>query len=158
MDGEQRSTVLPNEWVAALFRRFRVIYGSRLDTMWVGTKQDELTAAWAAELGPFEAADIKLALEALRHSNPEFPPSLFEFRNLCKEAMRSRIQTVPKLPSIRYRSVAPEVLAAIHELTKDPINRKRDPKDWARKILQREAAGERLPIYALTSAREVLGV
>ena len=126
--------------------------------MWVGTDAEELVSVWADTLASYELTDMKLALDSLRYSNPEWPPTAFEFANLCKEAMRGRVQTVPKLPSIRYREVAPEVLAAIHELTKDPINRKRDPKDWARKILQREAAGERMPVYALSSAREVLGL
>jgi hypothetical protein len=52
----------------------------------------------------------------------------------------------------------PEVLAMMHELTADPLNRKRDPKDWARKLIQRDAAGEPISHYALKSAREVLGL
>jgi hypothetical protein len=126
--------------------------------MWKDSDPDQVRELWAADLAPYDPADIKAALAAMGHAHPDFPPTLYEFRNLCREAMRARTQTVPKLPSIRYRSVAPEVLAAIHELTRDPVKRKRDPRDWARRILQREAAGERMPVYALTCAREALGL
>ncbi|MDE2022402.1 MAG: hypothetical protein KGI71_05840 [Patescibacteria group bacterium] len=126
--------------------------------MWVGTDADALVSVWAEELAAYELVDMKHALDALRYSNPEWPPTAFEFANLCKEAMRGRVQSMPQITSVRYGGPSPEVLAAIHELTRDPLKRQRDPKDWARRILQRETAGERQPIYAVTSAREALGL
>jgi len=51
---------------------------------------------------------------------------------------------------------SPEVIAAIHELTADPVNRKRDPLDWARRIIQRDANGYHVNLFALQSAREAL--
>jgi hypothetical protein len=85
---------LPSEWVRQIFRRFRVIYGSRLDSMWSGADANDLTQAWAVELAAYEGVDIKAAIEGLRDSNfVEWPPTLFQFADLCREARRRRTQT-----------------------------------------------------------------
>ena len=125
--------------------------------MWGDANMDEVLAVWGEGLARYEAVDIKRALEAMVLAYADYPPTLPQFTALCRDARNARCQQEPKL-TVRYSPVSPEVLAAIHELTKDPVNRKRDPKDWARRILQREANGEKLPIYALTSARAALGL
>lgn len=138
--------------------RFRAVYGNRVDTVYGAGQSAELVDVWRDELGSFDPSDIRAALDALRFAYVDYPPTLYQFAALCRDAMRARSQSVAKVTHIRYGQPSPEILAAIHELTKDPLRRKTGPRDWARKILQREANGERLPIYALTSSREVLGI
>lgn len=127
--------------------------------MWKDSNPDEVQALWAADLSAFDAADIKSALATMGHAYPNYPPTLYEFRALCRDAMRARVQTTHRVEYVRYGGPSPEVMAEIHKLTRTMKGEtERDPHDWARRILQREANGERMPIYALTSAREVLGV
>ena len=156
MDGNESS--LPSAWIARLFSRFQAAYGNRMQTMWKDADPQEVQALWAAELSAFDAVDIRTALAAMGHAYPEYPPTLYEFRNLCRDAARSRSQLTARVEHTRYGGPSPVVLAAIHELTKDPLTRKRDPRDWARKILKREQEGERVTMYALQCAREALGL
>ena len=158
MDGNETSAVLPSAWIERLFSRFRAIYGNRVETMWREADPREVQSVWGESLGRYEAVDIKRALETMVLAYADYPPTLPQFTSMCRDARNARTQQAAKLTHVRYNPVAPEVLAAIHELTRDPVNRKRDPKDWARRILARESAGEKLPIIALTSAREALGL
>lgn len=126
--------------------------------MWKDADPLEVQSLWAAELSAYEATDIKSALAAMGHAYQDYPPTLYQFRQLCRDACRARSQSARKVEYVRYGGPSPEVLAAIHELTSDPAKRKRDPKDWARRVLQREADGEKLPLIAVRYAREALGI
>lgn len=126
--------------------------------MWAGTPADELCAAWAIELGRFDGEDIRRALEAMRFAYKQFPPTLYEFADLCRDASRMRAQTVRRIDPPPSGIANAEVLAAVHRLTRNMLDRKRDPRDWARRILTREQAGERMTIYAVRCAKEALGI
>ena len=157
MDGSKESSpALPSAWIERLFARFQAAYGNRTATMWKDANPDEVRALWAEELGRFDPSDIRSALEALRYAHLDYPPTLYEFGSLCRNAMAGRTQAVAKVTYVRYGQVAPEVLAIVHELVKS--QRKRDPRDWARKILKREMDGEKVNLYALQSAKEALGI
>lgn len=162
MPDEARSTVTHSELVQRLFHRFRLLYGSKVEQMWVGTTPDELVAAWADELAAYWPIEMKDALGALRYSNPEWPPTAFEFANLCKEAARGRrVEPLRLSASVNNAPPDPRVLAEVHRLTaamRDP-DRKRDPRDWARTILREHVAGT----YAggeigVRYAKEALGI
>jgi len=148
---------LPSEWVSRLFSRFQAIYGNKAATMWADADLNEVRSVWAESLGRYEAVDIKRALETMVLAYTDYPPTLPQFAAMCRDARAIRGQGLPKIVH-RYGGPSPEVLAAIHELTADPVNRKRDPKDWARKIVKREAEGEKVNLYSLECAREVLGI
>jgi hypothetical protein len=126
--------------------------------MWGDADRDELHQVWGENLGSYAAEDIKRALETMVIAYTDYPPTLPQFAQLCRDSRNVRGQQMPKLAYVKAGAPSPEMLAAIHELTADPVNRKRDPKDWARKIVKREAEGEMVNLYALTSAREALGL
>jgi len=150
---------LPSEWISRLFSRFQAIYGNRTQTMWKDADPDEVRSVWADSLARFEAVDIKRALETMMMvaAYAEYPPTLPQFAAMCRDAKSVRSQGMPKVVH-RYGRPGPDVMAMIHELTADPVNRKRDPKDWARKLIKRDADGEMVNLYALNSAREALGL
>jgi len=163
MDGS--STGLPNEWISRLFGRFRSIYGNKVDVMYGSTATDpketerqmaDLTATWASVLGRYEGEDLRRALETMLLAYADFPPTLPQFSAMCRDARSARGQAANKVTNVRYGQVAPEVLAVIHELTADPMNRRRDAKDWARKLVKDDADGKTVNLYALQSAREAL--
>jgi hypothetical protein len=149
---------LPSEWISRLFSRFQAIYGNRVQTTWKDADPDEVRAVWGDGLARYEAPDIKRALETMMIAYPDFPPTLPRFAAMCRDARSARGQEATKVTYVRYGQPSPEVMAAIHELTADPVNRKRDPKDWARRLVKRDADGETVNLYALASAKEALGV
>jgi hypothetical protein len=126
--------------------------------MWADADPIEVRAVWGEELVPFDGVDIRAAIEACRTAYPDYPPTLFQFSALCRDASRRRTASVPKLEGPRRGSsgIAPEVLAQIHTLLDK--GRQRDPKDWARRVLKRADAGEPMPLIAITSAKEALGI
>lgn len=127
--------------------------------MWAGTEPEDLTRAWAEELCGYEGSDIRMALEAMRFAFVEWPPSLFQFADLCRDARLRRLQTTRVLKDLSPKhEIDAKVLAEINQLTRNwREKRKSDPRDWARKILQREQAGERMSVYSVQCAKEALG-
>ena len=162
MPDEARSTVPHTELVRRLFHRFRLVYGSKVEQMWIGTTPDDVVGVWAEELAAYTPIEMKDALDAMRYACPEWPPTAYQFANLCKEAARGRrsAHSRPAL-SVRYGAPDPQVLAEIHRLAesmRDP-NRKRDKRDWARTILREEAEGVyRGGAYGVQCAKEALGI
>lgn len=126
--------------------------------MWKDADPNELREVWGEALTRFEAVDIKRALETMVVAYPDYPPTLPQFSSMCRDARAVRGQAAAKVTHVRFGEPSPEVLAVIHELTAGPVNRKRDPKDWARRIVKREVDGEKVEPYSLTCAREALGI
>ena len=92
---------LPNEWIGKLFMRLRSIYGNKVQTMYGEANADDLTATWATELGAYDAEDIRRALEAMREAYKEFPPTLYQFADLCRDARKRRADEAVKLEGPR---------------------------------------------------------
>lgn len=111
----------------------RTVYGSKLDSMWAGVPQADLFASWATELGAFDGEDIRRALVALRQSHPAFPPTLYEFRQLCQDGMRARIGNQRRLPAPRGE-IDPRVRERISQMARSmrrraPASLERQPGD-----------------------------
>src|SRR5574337_1531708 len=161
MDGSRSGSSLPSEWISRLFSRFQAAYGNRAETMWRDADPTQVRELWADELGPYAAEDIRVALAAMGHAYPDFPPTLYQFRALCRDAAQARGQSAAKITHVRFGAPDPRVIAEIHRLAeamRDP-NRKRDKRDWARAILREEAEGVyRGGAYSVQCAREALGI
>jgi hypothetical protein len=97
----ESSTSLPREWIQRLFLRMTAVYGNRFAQMWGDVPQDEVVATWADELGRFSADDIKEALAILPKAFIHYPPTLYEFADLCSDAKKRRSQSVAKLDAPR---------------------------------------------------------
>lgn len=119
---------------------------------------DDLVSTWAEGLGRFDAIDIKRGLETMLIAYADYPPTLPQFLGLCRDARAARTQETSKLTVVRYGKVAPGVLAEIHKVANLHADRKRDPKDWARKLIAKEIEGEPVHAYALQCAKEALGI
>ncbi len=82
---------LPSAWVDRLFSRLAAFYGSqKLATMWVDADMAEVKAVWAEQLGRFEPASISAALQRLIDSGNQWPPTLPEFVELCRQSAIGR--------------------------------------------------------------------
>lgn len=73
---------LPDAWVERLFARLTAIYGARLADLWRGADLEEVKEVWAVELADLTGEEIARGLAACR--DRKFPPTLPEFRELCR--------------------------------------------------------------------------
>ena len=82
---------LPLAWVDRLFSRFTAFYGSqKVGAMWVDADMPEVRAAWAEQLGRFAPQTIADALQRLIDSGNQWPPTLPEFVELCRQSAIGR--------------------------------------------------------------------
>lgn len=82
---------LPAAWIDRLFARFTAFYGSqKVGTMWVDAGMAEVKAVWAEQLARFEPASIAGALQRLVDGGNQWPPTLPEFVELCRQSSLDR--------------------------------------------------------------------
>jgi hypothetical protein len=85
--------------VDRLFARFVALYGSqKVGAMWADADLAEVKMVWAVQLSRFNPQSIKVALQCLIDSGREWPPTLPEFIEACRQAALGRQQRqVPAL-------------------------------------------------------------
>ena len=84
--------------VERLFSRFVALYGSqKVGAMWADADLAEVKMVWAIQLSRFNPHSIKVALQCLIDSGREWPPTLPEFIEMCRQAALGRQQQVPAL-------------------------------------------------------------
>lgn len=127
---------LPPEWVERIFKRMALEYGSRLGSLWAGLDPEEVKAHWAQELGGYVKAPQALA-HALEHLPEDRPPTLPEFRRLCRGA------PVPAVLALSAPCAdAAKVSASLASARAAVVAA--GSRTWADRLLERQAAGERL--------------
>jgi hypothetical protein len=145
---------LPLKAVDRLFDRLIATYGRDFSSKWEGLDQAAIKTSWSHELYGFTSnlGSLAWALENL----PERAPNVIEFRNLARRAPATPEKQLPA------PKADPERVAA--ELAKlAPIRRERnfsgdDGKDWARRLVARHQAGERLRPIQIRFAHEALRI
>lgn len=147
-----------------LFERLGATYGATWDRSLGKTPLVDVKTIWAHELSYYLSSkqamkSIAWALENLT----EKCPNVIEFKNLCRQAPA---QEVPRLPEPK---ADPERLKAeIAKINVKPAQEtvgevngvkyeiKNDGRDWARKILARKEAGEKISPTVLQMAKDGL--
>lgn len=140
---------LPVEAINRLFNRLSATYGAAWTRLWADVPMADVKAAWAHELATFATSlhRIAWALENL----PARCPNVIEFKALCRQA------PAPDVPRLPEPVVDPErVKAELAKLASRNPTERQDPKDWARRILVRHEAGEKLSPTTLRFAKEAL--
>lgn len=144
---------LPLKAIDRVFDRLTATYGRDFTGRFDGVDQTEMKSLWAHELSGF--AD-KLGMVAWALENlPERAPNVIEFRNLCRKA------PAPELPKLPEPKADPERVRS--ELAKlSPVvsgiksNSTYDHKAWAKRLISRHEAGEKLNPTTLRFAKEAL--
>ena len=144
---------LPVKAVDRIFACLGATYGAAWDRAMGSAPLADVKTVWAHELAGFapHLQSIAWALENL----PERCPNVIEFRNLCRQAPRA---AEPQLPAPQ---ADPERLRAELAKLADVRNAAVEPvgaKGWARRILARVEAGERINRTVHRFAREALGL
>ncbi len=142
---------LPTPWVDKIFDKLTLIYGQSFLRRWSDIDLNAVKSDWAHELAGFAQHPRAIAW-ALQNLPPERPPTVLEFRALARKT------PADDKPQIEAPAADPSRIAA--ELAKlAPVLRRRevkDDKEWARRIIAREAAGDPVRPICLRFAREAL--
>lgn len=139
--------------VDRMFARLNVTYGRDFMARWEGQDVMAVKSSWAHELAGFEnhLHSIVWALENL----PDRAPNIIEFRNLCRKAPAADVPRLPE-PKANPSRVAEEL--AKLATTKTQVSEPVDHKAWAKRLISRHEAGERLNMTTLRFAREAIGI
>ncbi len=136
------------EW---LWARLIATYGVRFMAQYEGVPVADVKTDWANRLARFH--DRREAVLWALENLPDMPPNALGFARLCAQAPAPAVPALPEPPA------DPERMRA--ELAKlAPVLAKRPPaadhRDWARRLLARVDAGERVAPACVRMAREAL--
>lgn len=128
---------LPSAWIDRLFARFLAMWGAqKVGTMWAGADVDSVKSEWGRQLAGFEPRAIGIALQDCADSGREWPPSLPEFKGMCREAARYHASQIGLLPTPKGDPVAARdgITAAERQIAAQiGHGDARDPLFWARR-------------------------
>lgn len=143
---------LPIKAIDRLFERLGATYGASWSRQWETVPMNDVKSAWAHELGVYanRLEAVAWALENL----PERCPNAIEFRNLCRIAPAPETPKLPE-PKADPQRVAAE-LAKLGPLRKQAAASSWDHKAWARRIVARHQAGDRIRPVSLRMAQDAL--
>lgn len=86
------STALPAAWIERLFERFAQAYGTdKVASMFRGQEVYAAKTYWAEELAGLTARELSAGFDATKVAHPTWPPTLFEFRALCRPPLDPEI-------------------------------------------------------------------
>lgn len=106
---------------------------------------------WDAALAKFTPDVIEVAAKRLMAESTEFAPNLPQLEKVC-EAITPRKTYAEEAGLPRLPAPAPV------EPTKVSFEMRGDGRDWARRIMARQEAGDRIRPYSLQCARQALGM
>lgn len=144
---------LPSSWTDKIFTKLTLAYGRDFLSRWEGIDLNDVKSDWSHELSGFDAHPEAIAY-ALANLPPK-PPSVIEFRALARRA------PMPEAPRLEAPKADPvRVAAEIAKQTglREALAPKHNPKEWAQRIVDRAAAGDRIRPITLKFAREALGM
>lgn len=145
---------LPVEAINRLFNRLSATYGAAWTRLWADVPMADVKAAWAHELATFATSlhRIAWALENL----PARCPNVIEFKALCRQAPAPDVPRLPE-PVADPERVKAELAKLGHVAAAQPRESATfDHKFWARRIVARHDAGEKLNPTTLRFAKEAL--
>ena len=143
---------LPEPWVERIFDKLTLIYGQSFLRRWSDIDLEKVKADWAHELSGFQQHPRAIAW-ALQNLPPEKPPTVLEFRALARKA------PAEELPRLEAPKADPErVEAELAKLAPVRDGPRVDHRAWARTLVARSEAGEKVRPVSLRFAREALGM
>jgi hypothetical protein len=138
--------------VDRLFERLALTYGKQFTDMYYNLDHSSVKTMWSDELSTYANSlhRIAWALENL----PPRCPNVIEFKQICRQAPAPETLALPE-PKADPERLKRE-LAKLADIKKAVVADKVDHKAWAKKILARYTAGERINPTSLRFAREAL--
>ncbi len=129
---------LPLPWVDRVFEKLTLVYGQAFLARWRDIDLNAVKSDWCHELAGMEKSPSRIAF-ALANL-PEKPPSVVEFRALCRNAPAPDVPRLPE-PKADPERVAQELakLRAVNTVRPEPAS---DGREWARRIMRRVGQGD----------------
>lgn len=144
---------LPLPWVDKIFSKLTLVYGRDFIGRWEGLEIADVKTDWAHELAGFEnfPEGIAFALQSMPSGKP---PNVLEFRAMALKAPKPEFKQLeaPKADPSRIADELKKAVAAV----KKPAAHGIDHKAWAKTIMARHKAGEKLNPTSLRFAKEAL--
>ena len=141
------------EVIDAIFAKLAVRYGATWLRQWDGLDMNLVKSDWGSELAGF-AQNLEPLRYALRHL-PERCPNVAQFRALANACPLPEFKQLPA-PKADERVAAEQIAKQIG--LKKALAPAVDGKEWARRIMARQEAGDRIRPYSLQCARQALGM
>lgn len=146
---------LPAPWVDKIFAKLTLTYGREFLGRWEGVSLADVKTDWAHELAPFANWP-----EAIAHALTNLPagraPTVQDFKAAAYKAPAPNRPGLPE-PKADPERVAAE-LARLQPIRKAAGSGGYDHKGWARRILDRYEAGEKVRPVCVRFAHEALGL
>jgi len=88
---------LPATWIDRIFTKLTLVYGREFLARWdsAGVPIEAVKADWAHELEGFDQWPEAIA-HALKNLPPERPPTVLQFRELCRKAPPKPLPALPE--------------------------------------------------------------
>ena len=144
---------LPTKAIDRLFERLAATYGAGWTRQWADVPMADVKAAWAHELSTFSGSLHRIAW-ALENLPPKCP-NVIEFKHLCRQAPAPEAPRLPE-PKADPERVKAELAKLGDVRTQTVQTSTTDHKAWAKRILARHEAGEKINPTSLRFAREAL--
>lgn len=124
-------------WINRIFDKLTMVYGHQFIGRWSGLDLVKVKADWAEELDGFgdHGEAIKYALD---HLDPHNPPTVLQFREICRRAPDKK---VPQLPQPEAN---PEHVAKVLAKVSKAFDTRTDPLYRQREHMQMELSGQRI--------------
>lgn len=145
---------LPLPWVDEIFRKLTLVYGQQFLNRWRDLDLGAVKVDWADKLDGLQNAPKAIAY-ALEHIDPAKPPTVIEFRALAYKAPLSDVPRI-EAPRASTERIAAELAKLAPVRKAAALGGGHDPKAWAKKIIARHDAGEKILPISLRFAREAL--
>lgn len=76
---------MPKNWIESLFEKMLFEYGKKFSDQWGGANPESLKLHWAQRLADLKNDELRRGVSALQ--TKDWPPSLPEFRKMCKPSI-----------------------------------------------------------------------
>ena len=143
-----------SEVIDAIFAKLAVRYGAVWMRQWDGLDMNLVKSDWGSELSGF-ASNLEPLRYALRNL-PERCPNVVQFRAIANCCPLPEFRQI-EAPAADPAKVA-QAAAQLGQAAKAMTAQRQDPRAWARRILERVAAGEKVGRYARESAEVAMGL
>lgn len=145
---------LPVQALDRMFARLAATYGAAWERSLGSTPLADVKTAWSHELSGFSGSLNRIAW-ALENLPPKCP-NVIEFKALCRQAPAPEAPRLPE-PKADPERVKAE-LAKLAPVRQAVATSQRDGREWARRIVARSEAGDRVRPITLRFAKEALRI
>ena len=140
--------------VDAIFDKLTVRYGHEWLRQWDGMDMAFVKADWAEELSGY-ANNLEPLRYALRHLPERCPTNVGQLKKIANMCPPPVFKALPA-PKADEAVVSAQMAKQLE--LKQALAPKADEKGWARALVTRSEAGEKIPPYSLLCARQALGL